>query len=92
MDTPVARPPLYIRMHDGDNVAIVANDGGLAAGAVFPCGLTLAERVPQGHKVALVDLKAGDPVLRYNVVIGRAARAVPKGSWVNETLLEMPLA
>ena len=92
MDTPAPRQPLYIKMHERDNVAIVANDGGLAAGAQFPCGLKLVERVPQGHKVALVDFAAGDPVLRYNVVIGRAARAIPKGSWVNETSLEMPPA
>jgi galactarate dehydratase len=70
-----ARAPLYITMHECDNVAIVANDGGLAAGTVFPSGLTLVDKVPQGHKVALVDLAAGDPVVRYNVVIGRAARA-----------------
>src|SRR4029079_16862342 len=85
-----AKPPLYITMHERDNVAIVANDGGLAAGAVFPSGLKLVERVPQGHKVALVDLAAGDAVLRYNVVIGRAAKAIPAGSWVHEGLLEMP--
>jgi galactarate dehydratase len=84
--------PLYIRMHDRDNVAIVANEGGLRAGAQFPDGLTLVEPVPQGHKVALVDFAKGDPVLRYNVVIGRAARAIPKGSWVNEMALELPAA
>src|SRR6187549_2129712 len=88
----VTRQPLYIRMHARDNVAIVANDGGLPAGAAFPCGLKLVERVPQGHKVALVDLAAGAPVLRYNVVIGRAASAIAAGSWVHERLLEMPAA
>src|SRR6188768_2457274 len=91
MDTRTIEP-LYIKMHESDNVAIVANDGGLPAGAEFTDGLKLVERVPQGHKVALVDFAAGDPVMRYNVVIGRAARAIPKGSWVNETLLEMPAA
>ena len=85
-------PPLYITMHGADNVAIVANDGGLPAGTQFPSGLTLVDKVPQGHKVALVDLAAGDAVLRYNVVIGRAARAIPAGSWVHERLLEMPAA
>ena len=84
--------PLYITMHERDNVAIVANDGGLPAGTRFPSGLTLVDKVPQGHKVALVDLAAGDPVRRYNVVIGRAARAIPAGSWVHERLLEMPEA
>ena len=34
-------PPRRIRMHARDNVAIVANDGGLPAGTVFPDGLTL---------------------------------------------------
>src|SRR5678815_1370724 len=79
-----ARAPLYITMHECDNVAIVANDGGLPAGTVFPSGLTLVDKVPQGHKVALVDLKAGDPVVRYNVAIGRAARDLRAGSWVHE--------
>jgi galactarate dehydratase len=86
------RAPLYITMHACDNVAIVANDGGLPAGTTFPNGLTLVDKVPQGHKLALVDLAAGDAVRRYNVVIGRASRAIPQGSWVHERLLEMPEA
>jgi galactarate dehydratase len=36
--TPSASTPRYILMHDNDNVAIVVNDGGLPAGAVFPNG------------------------------------------------------
>ena len=82
--------PLYITMHERDNVAIVANEGGLPAGTTFPSGLTLVEKVPQGHKVALVDLAAGAPVLRYNVSIGRATRHIAAGSWVHERLLDMP--
>ncbi|HEX6704489.1 MAG TPA: galactarate dehydratase [Albitalea sp.] len=84
--------PLFIRMHECDNVAIVANDGGLPAGAAFDNGLVLREHVPQGHKVALVDLPADTPVLRYNVSIGAAARDIPAGSWVHERLLKMPAA
>lgn len=84
--------PLHIRMHANDNVAIVANDGGLAAGTVFPDGLVLRDAVPQGHKVALTDFAEGDPVIRYNVTIGYAARALAKGSWVSEAVLRMPAA
>ena len=84
--------PLIIRMHDGDNVAIVANDGGLPAGTVLPGGPTLREKVPQAHKVALVDLPAGMPVRRYGVIIGHALRDIAAGSWVHERLLKMPAA
>ncbi len=86
------RGPVVIRMHERDNVAIVGNDGGLAAGAVLPGGISLREHVPQGHKVALVDLPAGAAVLRYGVPIGCAARDIAQGSWVHEGLLEMPAA
>ena len=99
--TAQVRPPLTIRMHERDNVAIVAivaNDGGLAAGTTFPSGLTLPERltlrerVPQGHKVALIDIAAGGPVLRYGVPIGYALSDIAAGSWVHERLLKMPAA
>jgi galactarate dehydratase len=92
MTETATRDPLCITMHELDNVAIVANDGGLPAGTRFPSGLLLVDKVPQGHKVALVDLAAGDAVRRYGVVIGRAARRIPAGSWVHERLLEMPAA
>ena len=84
--------PLYIAMHALDNVAIVANDGGLPAGTRFASGLVLREKVPQAHKVALVDLAEGEAVRRYNVPIGYALRAIPAGSWVHEGLLKMPAA
>ena len=84
--------PLTIRMHARDNVAIVANDGGLAAGSTLPSGLVLRDRVPQGHKVALVALPADTPVLRYGIPIGYALKDIPAGSWVHERLLKMPEA
>ena len=77
-------------MCSSDLVAIVANDGGLPAGAVLPGGLVLLDRVPQAHKVALVGIPEGGAVRRYNVVIGYALRPIPAGSWVHERLLRMP--
>ena len=82
--------PLYITMDAHDNVAIVVNDGGLPAGTVFPSGLTLVEKIPQAHKVALVNIAKGAAVRRYNVTIGIALKDIPAGSWVHERLLEMP--
>ncbi len=88
----LARPPHVIRMDARDNVAIVANEGGLAAGAMLASSLVLVERVPQGHKVALVEIAAGAPVVRYGVTIGTAEGAIGAGRWVHERLLKMPEA
>jgi galactarate dehydratase len=84
--------PHIIRMQARDNVAIVANAGGLPAGTVLPEGLVLRDAVPQGHKVALVDLPAQSAVLRYGIAIGYALKDIPAGSWVHERLLQMPSA
>ena len=84
--------PLVIKMHAADNVAIVANDGGLPAGTVLADGLTLVDRLPQGHKVALCAIAKDEAVLRYNVTIGRALKDIAAGSWVHERLLHMPEA
>ena len=85
-------PPIVIRMAERDNVAIVANDGGLPVGTALPGGPVLVDPVPQGHKVALVDFAQGDEVRRYGVVIGRANQAIAAGSWVHERLLRLPAA
>ncbi|WDZ97609.1 galactarate dehydratase [Herbaspirillum sp. WKF16] len=87
-----ASTPRYIMMNDTDNVAIVVNDGGLPAGTVFADGLTLVDRVPQGHKIALRDLKEGEAIVRYDVAIGYAVRDIPRGSWIEESLVRMPPA
>ena len=87
-----ARAPLTIRMHPEDNVAIVANEGGLPAGTALPGGPVLVEKVPQGHKVALVALPRGAAVLRYGVPIGFALEAIAAGAWVHERRLQMPEA
>jgi galactarate dehydratase len=79
-------------MHARDNVAIVANDGGLPPGTVLPAGPTLRDTVPQGHKVALRDIPADGAVLRYGIPIGYALKDIPAGSWVHERLLKMPTA
>ncbi len=83
---------LSIKVNDRDNVAIVANDGGLLAGATLADGTVLLEGVPPGHKVALTDLPAGAPVVRYGEMIGHAARAIPRGSWIDESLVLLPEA
>ena len=79
-----------IKVHDRDNVAIVVNARGLPAGTRLDDGTVLLDTVPQGHKVALVDMAEGAPVLRYGEVIGRAARTIARGTWIDESLVLLP--
>ncbi|WP_134698624.1 galactarate dehydratase [Ammoniphilus sp. YIM 78166] len=82
--------PLYIKLHEKDNVAIIVNTGGLPEGTVFPCGLELKGKVPQGHKVALKSFSEGDPIIRYGEIIGHANQPIAQGTWVEETMLTLP--
>ncbi|ACS84650.1 galactarate dehydratase [Musicola paradisiaca] len=84
--------PLYIKVHDSDNVAIVVNNNGLRAGTRFSCGLELTEHIPQGHKVALSDIACGAPIVRYGEIIGYAVKDIPRGSWIDESLVALPKA
>lgn len=84
--------PLYIKVHPKDNVAIVVNDNGLPAGTIFSDGLTLVEHVPQGHKVALVNIKDNEEFIRYGEIIGYAIGDIKKGSWIHEGITRMPKA
>ncbi|MCJ7839777.1 galactarate dehydratase [Lederbergia sp. NSJ-179] len=84
--------PRYIKVNENDNVAIVVNTGGLDHGAVFPCGLELNERIPQGHKVALTDILENKAIIRYGEVIGYAAKLIKKGNWVKESLVILPVS
>ena len=87
-----AKMPVVIQMHATDNVAIVANEGGLDVGTVLPSGLALVDRIPQGHKLALTPIAQGEPVRRYGVIIGTARQDLPAGAWVHERLLDIPQA
>src|SRR5699024_7929210 len=84
--------PLYIQVNSLDNVAIVVNEGGLPAGTQFKDGLTLIHDIPQGHKVALVDIADDDAIIRYGEIIGYAIGDLKQGSWINEQVTRMPTA
>lgn len=84
--------PLYIKVHEHDNVAIIVNSNGLPAGSTFPCGLVLKEHVPQGHKVTLTALAEGDAIIRYGEVIGYAEKLIEQGCWIEESLVRLPEA
>ena len=73
-----------IQIHTGDNVAVALSP--VEAGEQVSAGgrtLTAAEPIPQGHKLALTDLRPGDMVYKYGCPIGRVTAPVPAGGWVH---------
>jgi galactarate dehydratase len=84
--------PLYVQVHPRDTVAIIVNEGGLPMGTQFDSGLTLIEDIPEAHKVALANMRAGEPILRYGSIIGYAECDLARGSWVHEQRMRLPIA
>ncbi len=85
--------PRCIHIHPADNVVVAARP--VEAGARLRLdGTTIevAADVPAGHKIATVDLRAGDHVVKYGHVIGRACTAVRQGEWVHSHNLETLLS
>ena len=84
--------PLYVRINEADNVAIIVDPEGAEAGRTSSSGLKVLERIPQSHKVALCPVERGAPVVRYGQVIGLANRPVEAGQWVREEMIDLPAA
>ena len=63
----------FIRLHPNDDVLIARSQlvGGTPVENVTTRGL-----IPPGHKVAVRDIAPGQPVRRYNQIIGFASRPI----------------
>ncbi len=70
----------FIRLHPADDVLIARSQlvGGARAENVTVKGL-----IPPGHKVATRDIAIGEPVRRYNQIIGFATRPIAAGDHVH---------
>lgn len=76
--------------HAEDAVGVAVHDiapGSGVPGRVQSTGeefhLDVVDQVPPGHKVALRDIAAGDPVIEYGVTIGLATSAIRAGQHVH---------
>lgn len=77
-----------IRLHAKDDVVIARSQ--LISGAVIAAeNVTVKGMVPPGHKIATRAIAAGEPVRRYNQIIGFASRAISAGEHVHVNNLAM---
>src|SRR3954465_11792953 len=76
-------PPLDrlgVQLHAADNVLVATRD--LQAGD-SDGGLVVRASVPRGHKVALAPIAEGEPVRKYNQIIGFATAPIEPGDHVH---------
>jgi altronate hydrolase len=76
----------YIRLHPADDVVIAR--GQLMSGNQIE-GLAVRGLIPPGHKIATRAMAAGEPVRRYNQIIGFASQAIAAGEHVHVHNLNM---
>ena len=74
-------PTPVIRLHPEDAVVIARST--LLPGAEVAPGVTAAERIPAGHKVAVRALAEGEAIQRYGQIIGFATRPIAPGAHVH---------
>ena len=71
-----------IRLHPNDNVVVARVD--VAIGTSVPSeNLSVRSQVPAGYKIASKKITAGEPILKYNAIVGFANTEIEPGSMVH---------
>ena len=76
--------PKAVILRSDDTVAVAARP--IPRGFSLQLGgrtIEVREPIGLGHKVALTDIKPGEPVRKYGQIIGFASQAIPAGSLVH---------
>jgi altronate hydrolase len=76
----------FIRLHPNDDVLIARSQ---LVGGVNVEGVSVRGLIPAGHKVAVRPIAAGQPVRRYNQIIGFASQPIAAGEHVHTQNLAM---
>ena len=76
----------FIRLHPADDVLIARAQ---LVGGTDVDGVKVRGIIPAGHKVAVRDIAVGEPVRRYNQIIGFASRPIGAGEHVHTQNLDM---
>jgi altronate hydrolase len=80
--------PLYLRLNPADDIVIACRE--LETGTnLIQENVIVKERIPAGHKVATRAIAAGEPVRRYNQIIGFATQGIQPGFHVHVHNLEV---
>ncbi|MEL0022929.1 MAG: UxaA family hydrolase [Rhodobiaceae bacterium] len=71
----------FLVLSPADNVAtLMDEDAGIAC---LSDGMTIADKVPFGHKVSLRAIARGEAVVKYGIRIGVATHPIEQGEHVH---------
>jgi altronate hydrolase len=73
--------PLTIRLHPADNVVVARMD--ILPGTKIEGEVAATSRVPPGHKILTRPVRCGEPLRKYNQIIGFATEDLPAGAHVH---------
>ena len=76
--------PIAIKINPKDNVVVALHP--IAKGTAVPVDnttVTAIEDIPQGHKMAIAPIKAGENVIKYGFPIGHATADAVPGTWMH---------
>jgi altronate hydrolase len=73
--------PRVIRLSPDDNVVVAVDQIAQGANAA---NVAARERVPRGHKMAVMPIETDQPVKKFGQIIGFASKAIAPGDWVHE--------
>ncbi len=73
--------PIAIRLHPNDNVVVARMD--ILPGTKVEGDVAAATRVPPGHKILTRPVKQGEPLRKYNQIIGFATEDLLPGAHVH---------
>src|SRR5689334_21984986 len=78
----MATAPLTVRLNANDNVVVARVDilpGTELAGE----GLATSQRIPAGHKVATRPIPTGEPIRKFDQIIGFATQEIAPGEHIH---------
>jgi altronate hydrolase len=78
----LTKTSLTIRLHPNDDV-VIARQQLVSGTTLLDESVTVSGLVPPGHKVATRAIPEGQPIKRYNQIIGFAKRAIAPGEHVH---------
>ncbi len=82
-----APPARTLRLQPQDNVVVAVDT--LEPGRENGAGVPPRARVPKGHKMAILPIAVGGPILKFGQIIGFAKQDIAPGEWVHEHNVEM---